>query len=95
MKILSTIIFIVLIGLVCLTPTTLSQKCLEHLGPLHLHETRMVDCPIVSSIDKRQQPTSDNLFFVDFHCLITDNILCGKINNVFITAGKFITATLI
>src|SRR5205823_2897776 len=44
---------------------------------------------------KRQaQPTSDNMFTVDFTCLISDKTLCQKVESVFVTAGKFITATL-
>src|ERR1044072_7356966 len=94
MKILSTISLIVLIGLTCLTSIALSEKCLEYLSPLH-HETKFVDCPMVLSNDKRQaQPTSDNMFIVNFCCTASDKVLCNKVENVFITAGKYITATL-
>ena len=89
----TTTFFIVLI---CLTRITLSQTCVEHLSTLNGYETKIVDCPMVSStssiLDKRQ--TSDNMFVVNFHCLITDSVLCKKAENVFNKAGRFITATL-
>src|SRR5688572_11911140 len=96
MKNLSTISFVVLIGLICLTPPTLSDRCLEYVNLLDGLETRAIDCPrIISSIDKRQTPgTSDNMFVVKFTCAIDDQSLCEKVNNVYNTAGKFITATL-
>ena len=101
MKILSTISFIILIGLTYLTQTTLSQKqqksqkCIEFTRPIYRYKTVMVDCPMVTTNDKRQAPvTSDNMFTVDFNCLVDDTVLCNKVRNVFITAGKFITATL-
>ncbi|UZO16338.1 uncharacterized protein OCT59_007727 [Rhizophagus irregularis] len=88
------IYFIIIIGLSCLTPMSLSEKCLDYLSPLN-GETKIVDCPMVSSNDKRQtQPTLDNMFAVDFSCLIDDSVLCDKVEKVFVTAGKFITATL-
>ena len=94
MKISSTISLIVLIGLASLIQTTLSQ-CLEYLSIFNRKETRTVDCPMVTINKKRQaQPTSDNMFTVDFTCLISDETLCQKVKNVFVTAGKFITATL-
>src|SRR2546423_558322 len=94
MKILSMIFFIVLMGLMHLTQTTLSQ-CLEYLSPFNRSEAIVVNCPTVTTNNKRQaQPTSDNMFTVDFTCLISDETLCQKVKNVFITAGKFITATL-
>jgi hypothetical protein len=34
------------------------------------------------------------MFTVDFHCSIGDSALCSKVKNVFISAGKYITATL-
>ncbi|RGB43135.1 hypothetical protein C1646_782275 [Rhizophagus diaphanus] len=34
------------------------------------------------------------MFAVDFSCLIDDSVLCDKVEKVFVTAGKFITATL-
>src|SRR4051812_7158398 len=96
MKILSTISFIIiiLIGLICLTQTTLSHKCIEFKKPIYRYKTQIVDCPMVTANDKRQAPTPDNMFTVDFSCLINDQVLCGKVKNVFISAGKYITATL-
>ncbi|CAB4399069.1 unnamed protein product [Rhizophagus irregularis] len=96
MKILSKISFIFLIGLICLTQLTLSQKCLEYLRPVYRYETKVIDCPMVSTNDKRQSiPTSNDLMFIiNFKCLTNDKITCGKVENVLITAGKFITATL-
>jgi hypothetical protein len=89
-----SIFFIILIGLSGLTQTTLLEKCLDYVNPLNESKT-IVDCPIVSSNDKRQtQPTLDNMFIINFSCLIDDSVLCGKIERVFVTAGKFITATL-
>ncbi|CAB4399068.1 unnamed protein product [Rhizophagus irregularis] len=94
MKILSTINFIILIGLICLTQT-LSHKCLEFKKPLYKYKTQVVDCPLVTANDKRQTQTSpDNMFVVDFDCSINNATLCDKVKDVFITAGKFITATL-
>jgi hypothetical protein len=79
----------------CLTQTTLSLKCLEFTKPLYRYKTQTVDCPIVTANDKRQAPSSpDNMFVVDFICLINNVTLCDKVKNVFVTAGKFITATL-
>src|ERR1051325_2889408 len=95
MKISSIIIFTVLIGLTCLTKTTLSQSCLEYLSPIgDLRKTKMVDCPMVSSIDMDKRQTPDNMFVIDFQCTDTDDVLCKKVSNVFDTAGKFITATI-
>jgi hypothetical protein len=107
MKFLSTISFIVLVELICLTQMTLSMQCLEYINPIYRHKTRFVDCPMVSSKDKRQvtpgnpepstpepTPASNEKFIVDFLCLIDDKTLCDKVDNVFITAGKFITETL-
>jgi hypothetical protein len=85
---------------------TLSQQCIEYLNPLYRHKTRFVDCPMVSSKDKRQvssgnpapsAPTPkapNDKFIVDFDCQIADKVLCNKVDNVFITAGKFITDTI-
>src|SRR4051812_47065407 len=95
MKILSTISLIFLIG--CLIQTSLSQQCIEYSSPFNKNEIKMVDCPMATFNDKRQAsptPTSDDLFKIDFQCLITNETLCNKVNNVFVTAGKFITATL-
>src|SRR5581483_484327 len=96
MKILSTILFVILIGSLCLVQTTLSQQCVEYLSPLDKSKFKIADCPMVK-IDKRQAPSPVipvNLFNVNFNCLINDNVLCSKVKNVFITAGKYITATL-
>ncbi|RGB43137.1 hypothetical protein C1646_782277 [Rhizophagus diaphanus] len=50
---------------------------------------------MVTANDKRQTPTSpDNMFVVDFDCSINNVTLCDKVKDVFITAGKFITATI-
>src|ERR1051325_3361216 len=99
MKISLTISFIVLVVLICLTQTALSIQCLEYLSPIYRHETRFVDCPMVSSKDKRQvspanpaptppepAPASNDKFTVNFQCLITDKTLCDKVDNVFATA---------
>src|ERR1043165_4327937 len=94
MKILSTT-FIVLIGLIFLSQIliTLSQKCIDYFNPYNKYETKFVECPRVSSsLDKRQ--TTDNMFTIKFTCSITDTVLCDKARNVYITAGKYITATL-
>jgi hypothetical protein len=47
---------------------------------------------VSSSINKRQ--TNDNMFVVKFSCSINNKALCDKVQNVFATAGKFITSTL-
>src|ERR1051325_9304801 len=96
MKILSTTSFIVLVGLICLTQTTFSQKCVEYLNQLNGYEPKIVDCPmVVSSMNKRQaQPTPDNMFVVDFHCFDVDTALCNKVENAFAYAGRYVTATL-
>ncbi|RIA87718.1 hypothetical protein C1645_776596 [Glomus cerebriforme] len=95
MKILSRISFIILIGLICLTQTTLSAKCITYKRPIFRYEKEVIDCPIVSSNDKRQtQATPDNMFVVNFNCSVADKVLCNKVQNVFVTAGKFITATI-
>ena len=78
MKILSTTSFIVLVGLLlCLIQTTLSRRCIEYLNPLNRYENKIVDCPMVSFMDKRQtQSKSDKMFDVEFHCSIADTELC-------------------
>ncbi|GBB98213.1 hypothetical protein RclHR1_03170009 [Rhizophagus clarus] len=75
---------------------TLSHKCLEFEEPIYRYKTRMVDCPMVTANERRQVPTTtpDNMFTLDFSCMVNDQVLCDKVRNVFITAGKFITATL-
>ncbi|CAI2171089.1 9732_t:CDS:2 [Funneliformis geosporum] len=96
MKNLSTTLFIILIGL-CLTHTVSSEKCIQYSNPLNQRENRVFDCLMASPSQKRQlptPPTSDNMFNVQFNCLVDDKVLCGKVENVFVTAGKFITATL-
>src|ERR1051325_5723982 len=93
MKNLSTISFIVLIGLVCLIQMTLSQ-CVEYVSPLDRIKTRRVDCPMVKLEKRQAQPTQDNMFKIDFECLVPDKTLCIKVNEVFIAAGKFITTSL-
>src|SRR5437762_4556093 len=92
MKFLSTIPFVILIGLVCLIQTTMSQSCLEYLNPIYRFETKFVDCPMVSSKYKRdkRQETPTDMFTINFQCLIDNKTLCDKVNNVLITAGKFI-----
>jgi hypothetical protein len=96
MKILSTVSFIFLIGLVCLTRLTLSLKCLEYLRPVYRYETKVVDCPMVSTNNKRQliPASNDLMFIINFNCLTNDKVICSKVENVLITAGKFLTATL-
>ncbi|GET00475.1 hypothetical protein GLOIN_2v1837721 [Rhizophagus clarus] len=94
MKILSTISFVILLELICLVQMTLTEKCLEYIAPFY-RKTKIVECPMVASKDKRQTTTnSNNMITVDFHCLTDDKTLCNKVEQVFITAGKFITATL-
>ncbi|RIA87717.1 hypothetical protein C1645_877852 [Glomus cerebriforme] len=86
--------FIILIGLTWLIQITISEKCLEYLSPIYRYKIKVVDCPIVSSNNKRQTIPTDNMLTINFNCLIDDNILCNKVENVLVTAGKFITATL-
>lgn len=96
MKKLSTTLFIILIGL-CLTHTVSSEKCIQYFNPLNSKENRVFDCLMASPAQKRQLPTppaSDNMFNVQFNCLVNDKALCSKVENVFVTAGRFITATL-
>ncbi|PKY43779.1 hypothetical protein RhiirA4_541363 [Rhizophagus irregularis] len=97
MKILSTTLFVVVLELICLVQITVPEKCLEYISPFY-QKTRMIDCPMIhskDSKDKRQTSSkSDNMITVDFQCLIDDKQLCKKVEQVFITAGKFITATL-
>ncbi|GBB98211.1 hypothetical protein RclHR1_03170007 [Rhizophagus clarus] len=96
MKVLSSIPFIFLISIVCLTQLSISQKCLEYLRPIYRYETKVVDCPMVSINDKRQliPESNDLMFIINFNCLINDKIMCNKVENVLITAGKFVSATL-
>src|SRR5256885_1016179 len=50
---------------------------------------------MVTFHDKRQeQPKSDNMFKINFSCSITNKTLCDQVNEVFVSAGKFISATL-
>jgi hypothetical protein len=95
MKILTTILFVVVLKLICLTQITLSEKCLEYIAPFY-RKTRIINCPMVYSKKvKRETPSKlDNMITVDFHCLIDDKPLCNKVEQVFVMAGKFITATL-
>jgi len=85
--------FTALIGLIFLSQITLSQKCIDYFNSYNRYETKFVDCPMVSSsLDKRQ--TTDNMFTIEFTCSITDTVLCDKARNAYITAGKYVTATL-
>src|SRR5256885_1674708 len=68
---------------------------LEYLTPLKRDKTKVVNCPMVTFHDKRQeQPKSDNMFKINFTCSIANKTLCDQVNEVFVSAGKFISATL-
>src|SRR5688572_31068157 len=86
MKISSTIYFIFLIELIYLTKTISSSN-------LYRYESEVVDFPTIeSSLDKRA--SSNDMFSVIFHCRNINKTLCDKTKNVFVKAGKYITATL-
>src|SRR5581483_9294740 len=96
MKILSTILFVILIGSLCLVQTTLSQQCVEYLSPLDKSKFKIADCPMVaaSPTKHKRQTQADNMFIINLDCSISDTALCGKVNDTFNAAGKYITATL-
>ena len=75
MKILLSISFIVLTGLICLIQKTLSQKCLEYLSPLNERETRIVDCPIVKINDNNQHRIICLLYFQEKRKDILKNLI--------------------
>src|SRR4051812_18332149 len=91
---IASILFIVVVVLVELLCLTLSEQCIEYIRPLYRQKTKIIDCPTVSFKDKRETPLASNKFTIDFNCLINDKTLCDKVENVFVIAGKFITATL-
>ncbi|CAG8602977.1 7673_t:CDS:1 [Rhizophagus irregularis] len=95
MKTLTNISFIGLIISIILIQTTLSEKCVIYSQPIYRFKTQFIDCPMIkknTNLEKRQN--ADDMFIVDFHCSIGDSALCSKVKNVFISAGKYITATL-
>jgi len=98
-KISSIIPFVIFVELICFTQTILTNdlkhlknQCLEFTNPLNHYESRIVDCPTIESLDKRA-PSGD-MFVVNFNCKVSDKELCDKVDNVFNTAGRFITATI-
>ncbi|GBB98208.1 hypothetical protein RclHR1_03170004 [Rhizophagus clarus] len=97
MKVLIKTSFTVLAVLIVLTRTTLSEKCVVYSEPVYRYKTQFIDCPMVkknATLEKRQNTTPDDMFNVNFHCSINDNSLCNRVKNVFVSAGKYITATL-
>jgi len=57
MKILAVASFIVLTVLICLTRTTLSERCIIYSDPIYLYKTEVVECPMIkinqTTLEKR------------------------------------------
>ncbi|CAG8593586.1 8297_t:CDS:2, partial [Cetraspora pellucida] len=74
--------------------------CYDRTNPFQPHEIKIVPCPMVtknttSSSSKLISTNNTNMFELGLACNITDQVLCGKVQRAFTSAGQILSDAII